>query len=285
MIPAGLPTWSAPAKLNLFLHVTGRRDDGYHNLQTIFQLIDYGDRIAFDVSNEGDICRVTEIDGVPSERDLMVQAAQSLRSYCDCHAGVDIHIEKHLPMGGGLGGGSSDAATTLRVLNRLWDCGLAVPELIKLGRKLGADVPVFIHGSSAWAEGIGDELTTMELPCKYFLVIKPPVEVATEGLFIAPELTRDCRPIRIRDFPGMGMKNVFEPLVRKRCPQIDQAMDWLGQFAPPRLTGTGSCMFAEFSTEEEAMEVLTHLPDGYFGFTAQGVNQSPLLKELQAGFS
>ncbi len=285
MIPAGLPIWSAPAKLNLFLHITGRRDDGYHNLQTIFQLIDYADRIAFDVSNEGDIRRVTEIDGVPSEIDLMVQAAQSLRSYCGCQAGVDIYIEKRLPMGGGLGGGSSDAATTLLVLNQLWNCGLAAPELIKLGRKLGADVPVFIHGSSTWAEGIGDELTTMELSRKYFLVIKPPVEVATEGLFITPELTRDCHPIRIRDFPGMGVKNVFEPVVRKRYPQIDQAMGWLGQFAPPRLTGTGSCMFAEFSTEEEAMDVLAHLPDGYFGFTAQGVNQSPLLQELQAGFS
>lgn len=285
MIPAGLTVWSAPAKLNLFLHITGRRKDGYHNLQTLFQLIDYGDRIAFDVSNEGVIRRVTDVDGVASDKDLMVQAAQSLRSRCGCQAGVDIHIEKRLPMGGGLGGGSSDAATTLLVLNQLWGCGLSVPELAMLGRQLGADVPVFIQGTSAWAEGIGDELTTMALSSNWYLVIKPPVEVATEGLFTTSELTRDCHPIRIRDFPGLDMKNVFEPLVREKYPQVDQAMRWLGRFALARLTGTGSCIFAEFSDKEEAAKVLACRPADYQGFTARGVNQSPVLAELQTGLS
>ncbi|RUM93593.1 MAG: 4-(cytidine 5'-diphospho)-2-C-methyl-D-erythritol kinase [Thiothrix sp.] len=283
MIPAGLPMWSAPAKLNLFLHITGRRDDGYHNLQTVFQLIDYGDHLAFDVSDNGVISRVTDVAGVASGNDLMVLAAHSLQSHCGCQAGVDIHIEKRLPMGGGLGGGSSDAATTLLVLNQLWGCGLSIPELVMLGQTLGADVPVFIHGTSAWAEGIGDKLTSIALPSRYFLVIKPPVEVATEGLFSEPGLTRDCSPIRIRDFPGLDMRNVFEPLVRERYPRVDQGLRWLGQFSPARLTGTGSCIFAEFSAEEDAEKVLARLPEGYHGFIARGVNQSPLLAELQAG--
>ena len=281
MLPAGLPAWFAPAKLNLFLHITGRRDDGYHNLQTLFQLLDYGDRIAFDVNNDGAIRRVTDIDGVASDEDLMVRAAQSLRAHCGCRAGVNIHIEKRLPMGGGLGGGSSDAATTLLVLNRLWGCNLPVAELAILGRQLGADVPVFIHGVSAWAEGIGDILTAVELPSTWYLIIKPPVEVATAGLFGAPELTRDCSAIRIRDFPTLG-RNVFEPLVRERQPPVDQAMRWLDQFAPARLTGTGSCIFAEFPGEEDAVNVFSRLPGDSRGFVARGVKQSPLLSELKA---
>jgi len=285
MMPVGLPVWSAPAKLNLFLHIIGRRKDGYHNLQTLFQLIDYGDRIAFDVNNHGEIRRITDVDGVAPDKDLMVLAAQSLRSYCGCQAGVNIHIEKRLPMGGGLGGGSSDAATTLRVLNQLWGCGLSVQELVMLGRQLGADVPVFIQGVSAWAEGIGDELTKMVLPLGFYLVIKPAVEVTTKDLFSALELTRDCRPIKIRDFPGLDMRNVFEPLVRERYPQVDQAMHWLEQFALARLTGTGSCIYAKFLVEEEAMKALSRIPEDCSGFIARGVNQSPLLTELQAGLS
>ncbi len=285
MIPAGLTAWTAPAKLNLFLHILGRRSDGYHNLQTLFQLIDYGDRIAFDVSHHNSIRRVTDIKGVASSKDLMVQAARALQLSCGSANGVDIYIEKRLPMGGGLGGGSSDAATTLLVLNQLWGCELPVSELVKLGRQLGADVPVFIQGTSAWAEGIGDELTAIALPQMYYLVIKPAVEVATKGLFAAQELTRDCSPIRIRDFPGLDMKNVFEPLVREKYPQVDQAMHWLEQFVPARLTGTGSCIFAEFSDKNEAAKVLTLMPDDYQGFIAQGVNQSPVLTELQTGLS
>lgn len=280
MIPAGLPVWSAPAKLNLFLHITGRRDDGYHNLQTIFQLLDYGDLIAFDINNDGVIRRISDMDGVASDNDLMVRAARALRMHCGCRSGVNIHIEKRLPMGGGLGGGSSDAATTLQVLNRLWGCGLSPAELSFLGRQLGADVPVFIHGVSACAEGIGELLTPMELPCRWFLIIKPPVEVATADLFSAPELTRDCSAIRIRDFPASGGRNVFEPLVRERYPQVDQAMCWLDRHAPARLTGTGSCIFAEFPGEESAVSVLNRLPGEYHGFVAQGVNRSPLLNEL-----
>jgi 4-diphosphocytidyl-2-C-methyl-D-erythritol kinase len=283
MIPAHLSTWSAPAKLNLFLHITGRRSNGYHELQTFFQLIDYGDQIAFEVTNNGVIRRVNPIEGIASDDDLMVLAARSLQAHCDCESGVNIHIEKRLPMGGGLGGGSSDAATTLRVLNQLWNCGLSISELSILGRQLGADVPIFIGGTTAWAEGIGDKLTTMILASKWYLIIKPPVEVATKELFSASELTRDCRAIRIRDFPGSDWGNVFEPLVRKRYPHVDQAMLWLDQFAPARLTGTGSCLFAEFSDKKQAAKVLSLKPDTYHGFIARGVNQSPLLNELKTG--
>jgi 4-diphosphocytidyl-2-C-methyl-D-erythritol kinase len=282
MIPAGLQAWSAPAKLNLFLHITGRRDDGYHNLQTLFQLLDYGDRIAFDVNNSGKIRRVTEVDRVTAEQDLIVLAAKLLQAHCGSQAGVNIYIDKRLPMGGGLGGGSSDAATTLRVLNKLWGCGLPVSTLVALGQQLGADVPIFVQGVSAWAEGIGDELTVVELPLTWYLVVKPPVEVATKGLFGAPELTRDCHAIRIRDFLALGGRNVFEPLVRERYPQVDKAICWLDRFASAKLTGTGSCIFAEFPAKEDAASALNRLPDRYQGFLAQGVNRSPLLSELDA---
>ena len=278
LLPASLETWAAPAKLNLFLHITGRRDDGYHELQTIFQLLDVGDVLAFDVTDVPDIERVTAVSGVAAEDDLVVKAARLLQKKTSCRRGVKIHIDKQLPMGGGLGGGSSDAATTLVALNRLWGCGLAVDELAVLGKSLGADVPVFVRGETAWAEGIGEKLTAIELAPQWFVVLRPAVEIATAALFASPELTRDCPRIKIRDFLASGGENVFEPLVRKQYPEVDKAMKWLDKFSPSRLTGTGSCIFAAVADKAEAARILAQLPAGLTGFAAQGVNRSPLLQ-------
>ncbi|HID82542.1 MAG TPA: 4-(cytidine 5'-diphospho)-2-C-methyl-D-erythritol kinase [Chromatiales bacterium] len=280
MIPPGLPRWPAPAKLNLFLHITGRRKDGYHNLQTVFQLLDYSDELVFSLRDDGKITRPVGPDTVSPEQDLTVQAARCLQQQANISHGVDIYIEKKLPMGGGLGGGSSDAATTLVALNQLWQCGLNTEELAEMGGSVGADVPVFIHGHSAWAEGIGEQLTALELPERWFLVLRPPVEVNTAALFAAPELTRDCKPITIADFLETGAGNVFEPVVRTRYPEVAEALDWLGQTATARLTGTGSCVFASFPNRQKAEQMLVALPDAVEGFVARGVNRSPLLTRL-----
>ncbi len=279
MLPEGLARWAAPAKLNLFLHITGRRDDGYHTLQTIFQILDYGDELAFEATDDGRIERVTEVPGVAADADLVVRAARLLKAETEHPGGVRIHIDKRLPMGGGLGGGSSDAATTLVALNRIWGCGLTVDELAALGQRLGADVPVFVRGESAWAEGIGERLTPVELPSRWFVVLRPDAAISTPALFAAPELTRDCPPITIRDFLASGGENVFEPLVRKRYPAVDKAMKWLDNFAPARLTGTGSCIFAAVADEAQAARILARLPAGLSGFAARGVNRSPLLSQ------
>ena len=281
MIPAGLETWPAPAKLNLFLHITGRRPDGYHNLQTVFQLLDYGDDLAFRLREDGVIDRPLGPEGVAVEQDLTVRAARLLQQQSKSSLGVEIYIEKRLPMGGGLGGGSSNAATTLLVLNHLWACNLAMHELAELGVRLGADVPVFIHGQSGWGEGVGERITPMDLARQHFVVIHPDVEVKTDTLFTAPELTRDCKPITIADFLETGAGNVFEPIVRHRYQTVADALDWLDQYAPARLTGTGSCVFAGFTQAEAAEEVLQELPKPWKGFVAAGVNQSPLLSRLQ----
>ena len=280
MIPSGLTRWPAPAKLNLFLYITGRRNDGYHNLQTVFQLLDYSDELAFYVRDDGEITRPVGPDAVSPEQDLTVQAARRLQQQASITHGVDIYIDKKLPMGGGLGGGSSDAATTLVALNQLWQCGLSTEELAEIGGSLGADVPVFIHGHSAWAEGIGEHLTILELPERWFLVLRPSVEVNTATVFTAPELTRDCKPITIADFLEAGAGNVFEPVVRTRYPQVAETLDWLSQYAPARLTGTGSCVFASFSNRQKAEQILALLPDALEGFIAQGVSRSPLLNRL-----
>ncbi len=279
--PEGLTRWIAPAKLNLFLHITGRRQDGYHNLQTLFQLLDYGDALGFEVADSGAITRRTEVAGVPPERDLTVRAATLLREASGVRLGVAIYVEKRLPMGGGLGGGSSDAATTLLVLNQLWGCGLSVDELAALAIKLGADVPVFVRGRTAWGEGIGERLTPVAMPACWYLVIKPPVEVPTAPLFAEQELTRNCPPITIPAFLAKGGANVFEPLVRRKYAEVDQAMRWLGAFGQPRLTGSGSCVFARFDVEERALDVIRHLPRQYQGFVARGVNESPLFAQLE----
>jgi len=262
------------------LHITGRRADGFHLLQTVFQFLDYGDTLYFTLRDDGVVRRVSELPGVDAEVDLVVRAARLLQMETGCRQGADIGVDKHLPLGGGLGGGSSDAATTLVALNALWRLGLTTEQLAELGLSLGADVPVFVHGRAAWAEGVGEKLQAVDLPEPWYLVLVPSVSVATGAVFGAPELTRDCQPITIRDFlAGMGC-NVCEPVVRARFPAVAEALDWLGQFAPARMTGTGCCVFAAFADESGARRVLAQLPAGWSGFVASGRNRSPLLERL-----
>lgn len=272
--------WPAPAKLNLFLHVTGRRADGFHLLQTVFQFLDYGDVLHFALRGDGVVRRMNDLPGVAAESDLVVRAARLLQAATGCARGVDITVEKVLPMGGGLGGGSSDAATTLVALNALWRLGLDEERLAALGLSLGADVPVFVRGRAAWAEGVGERLEPVDLPEPWYLVLVPPVGVATAAVFGAPELTRDCPPITIRDFLAGRGGNVCEPVVRGRFPAVAEALDWLGRFAPARMTGTGCCVFAAFADEDQARAVAAQLPAGWRGFVARGCNRSPLLERL-----
>ncbi|SCZ57910.1 4-(cytidine 5'-diphospho)-2-C-methyl-D-erythritol kinase [Thiohalomonas denitrificans] len=273
-------TWPAPAKINLFLHITGRREDGYHLLQTVFQFLDYGDELTFSLREDGRIERPSSLAGVAAEEDLVVRAARLLKKSSGCPLGADIRVDKRLPMGGGLGGGSSNAATTLVALNHLWGLGLSEEHLAALGLELGADVPVFVRGRAAWAEGVGEQLTPVELPEPWFVVIVPPASVSTAELFGAPELTRDCAPITIADFLSGAGSNVFEPVVRSRYSAVAEALDWLTNHGPARLTGSGGCIFAPFSDQQQAREVLAVLPEGWRGFVAQGRNRSPLLAHL-----
>ena len=272
--------WPAPAKLNLFLHITGRRQDGYHLLQTVFQFLDYSDELHFSIRPDGRVRRLNSLPGVPEEADLVVRAAKLLQEVSGCTQGADIRVEKRLPMGGGLGGGSSDAATTLIALNHLWSLNLPMETLAKLGLQLGADVPVFIHGHAAWAEGVGEKLTDVELPEPWFLVLIPPVQVPTAEIFNAPELTRDCPPITIRDFLAGQGDNVCQEPVAKRYPEVAEALAWLGKHGKAMMTGTGACVFAAFGQGERAREVFAARPEGWQGFVAQGRNRSPLLTRL-----
>jgi 4-diphosphocytidyl-2-C-methyl-D-erythritol kinase len=282
-----LPTLTlpAPAKLNLFLHITGRRDDGYHHLQTVFQILDYSDEITLERHAERSIKRVKGLEQVPEESDLCVRAAKLLQKQCHSNYGVKISIEKRLPIGGGIGGGSSDAATVLQGLNQLWGCGLTSAQLAKLGLQLGADVPLFVEGYSAWAEGVGEVLTPVTLDEKWYLVIHPKVFVSTAELFADKSLTRDSETITIARFLESNryksdLVNVFEKIVRKKHPEIDESIKWLSQFSAARLTGTGSCVFAVFDEKELAQQVLDKLPKQWQGFVAKGVNKSPLLSSL-----
>jgi 4-diphosphocytidyl-2-C-methyl-D-erythritol kinase len=273
-------TWPAPAKLNLFLHITGQRDDGYHLLQSVFQFLDYGDEISLDIRDDGVIQRINELPGVTPEQDLVVRAARLLQQQSSCKLGVAINVDKRLPMGGGLGGGSSDAATVLVALNHLWNTNLPLEQLDKIGLQLGADVPVFVHGHAAWAEGVGEILEPVELPEPWFLVVIPPVEVSTAEIFSDPQLTRDCRAIKIRDFLAGDGGNVCQPVAARHYPEIAQALTWLGQFAEAKMTGTGSCIFAAFDTEAQAEAAYRQLPNGWRGFVAKGSNRSALHKRL-----
>lgn len=274
--------WPAPAKLNLFLHITGRRPDGYHLLQTVFQFLDYSDELEFAIREDGVVRRVGEVAGVAEVDDLMVRAARRLQQETGCRLGVDIHITKRLPMGGGLGGGSSDAATVLVALNALWELGIAEERLAEIGLELGADVPVFVHGRATWAEGVGEVFSPVAPAEPWYLVIKPPVAVPTAAVFGDPELTRDCPPITIPDFlSGVG-GNVCEPVVRARFPEVGEALDWLGQWGQARLTGTGSCVFAAFETRQAAEAARAQMPVGWEGFVARGMNRSPLHDALDA---
>ena len=288
----------APAKLNLFLHITGRRDDGYHQLQTVFQLIDYADQIRLGLRDDGMITRSpnsdAELNNISYESDLCVRAAKLIQSQIQTlkPLGVEINLNKVLPIGGGIGGGSSNAATVLCGLNKLWKCNLNVDELAVLGAQLGADVPVFVRGSSAWAEGIGEQLTSLELEQKWFVVIHPKVFASTGEIFTDQALTRDCDTLKIArfldgnrfDYLGDEFINVFESVVTKKYPEIATAINWLSVFSPARLTGTGSCVFASFTNEAEARNVVSVLAKtnhDWFGFVAKGVNKSPLKVALQ----
>ena len=266
----------APAKLNLMLRIVGRREDGYHLLQTVFQFIDRCDWITLHPQSSGEVRLLTPLPGVPEASDLTVRAAKALRDAAGLRFGAVIEIEKHLPMGGGLGGGSSDAATTLVGLNRLWNAGLTMAELKKIGLTLGADVPVFVNGVAAWAEGVGEFLTPLDLPEPWYVVIVPNCHVATAQIFGAPELTRDNPPIKIVDFFNGNKVNHCLPVVSRRYPEVQAAINDLAQHGVARLTGTGACVFAEFETEAEARKVVSDLSGKWNTFTARGLNHSPL---------
>jgi 4-diphosphocytidyl-2-C-methyl-D-erythritol kinase len=277
--------WPAPAKLNLFLHITGRRDDGYHTLQTVFQFLDHADQLYFALRADDAIRCFGGPPGIPADADLCVRAARLLREATGIHTGVDIYNEKRLPAGAGLGGGSSDAATTLWALNRLWAAGLEATALAELGLSLGADVPVFLYGRSAWAEGVGEVLTPIDPPEHWYLVVNPAVSVSTAAVFSDPELTRDSPRMTIPDFLSGGGHNDCEAVVRHRYPGVAAALDWLNRFSAARMTGTGACVFAAFATQAEAQAVGRQLPDGWTGLVARGVNRSPLHKVTEQSFN
>jgi len=272
--------WPAPAKLNLFLHVTGRRPDGYHDLQTVFQLIDLADTIGITVRGDGRIERTAGLSDVAPEADLAVRAARALQAASGSAQGAALRVVKRIPVGGGLGGGSSDAATVLLALNHLWGCGLSPDELADIGLKLGSDVPVFIRGRSAWGGGRGEQLTPVELPDRWFVIIHPGVFVATAEVFQAPELTRNSPVLTIRAFFESGGHNDCEPVVRRRFPEVAEAIDWLSHYAPARLTGTGSCVFASCATSAQAETLAARVPDRWRSFVARGLAVSPALARL-----
>lgn len=274
----------SPAKLNLFLHILGRRPDGYHELQTLFQFLNYGDTLTLTARTDGRIVLEQPLPGVPDEENLIVRAARQLAATAGhTTPGVSIAVDKQLPMGGGLGGGSSNAATTLVGLNRLWGLNRSLDELAELGLSLGADVPVFVRGHTAWGEGVGERLTDANPPEDWFLVIKPPCDISTKEIFSEQGLTRDTPGIKIAPaFEGDASRyrNDCEDVVRRLYPEVHQSLEWLAQFGPARLTGTGACIFGRFPTESAARIIWESKPSGITGFVAQGVNISPLHKKL-----
>jgi 4-diphosphocytidyl-2-C-methyl-D-erythritol kinase len=275
--------WPAPAKLNLFLHVTGRRADGYHELQTLFQLIDLTDTIAIRVRADGVIERPEGPRSIAADADLAVRAARALKGATGTQLGASLRVLKRIPVGGGLGGGSSDAATTLVALNALWGCGLTRPELTALGLPLGADIPVFIEGFSAWGEGVGELLEPIELPPRWYMILCPGVSVSTREVFQSPELTRNSPLITIRDFFQSGGRNDCEPVVRALCPEVAEALDWLSHLAPARLTGTGSCVFTACASAADAERLAARVPDRWRSVVARGLDVSPLREQLRHG--
>jgi len=281
-----ITTWPAPAKLNLFLYITGRRADGYHNLQTLFQFLDYGDSLHITPDSSGRISLTTPVDGVAHDDNLIVRAATMLRQAAQAqnrlphNAGAQIAIEKRLPMGGGLGGGSSNAATVLVALNHLWEVGFSLEALAELGIKLGADVPVFVRGFAAFAQGVGERLQPADPAEKWYLVAHPGVSVPTPLVFNDPQLTRDTPARSLAALLSTPFHNDCEAVVRKRFREVDDLVSWLLEYAPSRLTGTGACVFAEFDTESAARQVLELAPKWVCGFVARGVNVSPLHRTL-----
>lgn len=275
--------WPAPAKLNLMLRITGQRSDGYHLLQTVFQFIDLCDWITFHPVDDGRVSLLKPIPGVPEADDLTVRAAKLLKAETGCDKGVCIEVKKNLPMGGGLGGGSSDAATTLVVLNALWGLRLSIEKLMGLGLSLGADVPVFVYGYAAWAEGVGEKLEKIDIPEQWFVVIKPDCHVDTKEIFLSKDLTRDSKSIRIGDFLAGQHQNDCLDVVRERYQSVSDALAELAKFAEARLTGTGACVFAQFASEEAAARACQALQKKWQAYLVRGVNESPLFSKLKAG--
>ena len=277
-------SYPAPAKLNLFLHVVGRRDDGYHLLQSVFQFIDFSDTVHLQLRDDGCVVRVADLPGVPEDIDLTLRAARLLQRFAPPGAGVSIQLDKRVPMGGGLGGGSSDAATVMLALNRLWTLHFSRQRLQELALTLGADVPVFIFGQNAFAEGVGERLTRVKLPPAWYVILVPPVQVATAAIFAAPELTRNTPALTIAPFSAdqtmgvAGLHNDLQAVVVQRYPEVARHIEWLSAYADVRRTGSGACVFAAFDSEDAANRVLRDLPDGMQGFVAQGLDRHPLFE-------
>jgi 4-diphosphocytidyl-2-C-methyl-D-erythritol kinase len=288
-----LKWWPSPAKLNLFLHINGQYENGYHQLQSLFQILDYGDELAFDVNLSDRITLADPIAGVADEDNLIVKAAQLLKQYVlkqslvdnqSKNLGCDIHLRKRLPMGGGIGGGSSNAATTLLVLNQLWDCQLSHTKLAELGLTLGADVPIFVQGKTAFAEGVGEKLQNVSLPTKTYLILFPDSHISTAEIFSLAKLPRNTAKIDFNDYSFANTRNDCQELVCERYPNVAKALLWLLEYAPSRMTGTGACVFAIFEHRKEALKVQTLLPEGTTSFVANGVNTSLLHSQIQAQF-
>ncbi len=272
--------WPAPAKINLFLHIVGRRDDGYHLLQTAFQFLDIADQLEFRLRDDGIVSRQASYDNVPEDDDLMVRAAKILQEHSKLPFGVDIRINKLLPMGGGLGGGSSDAATTLVALNSLLELDFSVDKLAQLGLSLGADVPVFVRCHAAWAEGVGEKLTDIEPRQDWYLVVVPPCQVATAEIFASADLTRNTPAITIRDFLAGAGQNDCEKVVRQHYPEVDEVFEIMARRYMTRMTGTGACIYASFTSKRLAENAAKSLPDSWQCFVTQGLNRSPLADRL-----
>ena len=283
----GLDPWErrypAPAKLNLFLHVVGRRGDGYHLLQTAFRLIERCDWLRFSPRRDGEVKLAKPLAGVAETDELAVRAARLLKQEGDPKQGVDIEIEKNIPVGGGLGGGSSDCATTLAVLNRLWKIDLPRERLAEMALSFGADVPFFLFGGNAFAEGVGERLAPLELPSAWYVVLVPPVAVSTREIFAAPELTRNSQTIKISSFSAGFGRNDLEPVVCRRHAEVAAHLEWLRRFGDARMSGSGACVFAEFATEREARSVLSRMPAQTRGFVARGLESHPLAALLEQG--
>lgn len=272
--------WSAPAKLNLFLYINGRRPDGYHELQTLFQFVDIGDDLTITPNHSNSITITPAIPGVSLTENIIYQAAMALKAHSSLPLGADITLTKNLPMGGGLGGGSSDAATTLVALNQLWQLNLDEEQLAAIGVKLGADVPVFVRGHAAFAEGIGERLTSITVNEHYYLIVVPDTQVNTAKLFADPKLIRDTPKRPLNQLLRDEWKNDFETTVKKRHPEVAKALEWLLKYAPSRLTGSGCCVFSEFKTKSAALTVLAKAPKNMQIYLAKGLNKSPLLDDL-----
>lgn len=276
-------TFLAPAKINLFLHITGRRADGYHTLQSVFQLLDFHDTLHLSVRQDGQIVRQSELANVPAEQDLCVRAARALQQATQCTLGVDIRIEKRIPMGGGLGGGSSDAATMLLALNHLWSLHLSRQTLMQIGVRLGADVPFFVFGQTAWAEGIGEELSPVNVPNRAdddtYLVLTPQVNVNTAQIFANSGLTRDTKPLKIADFSSHANSNLFrndlENVVCEEFPSVATTLQWLNQFGQAKMSGSGASVFVKVNSKQVAAELLAKKPSNTSGFIAKGLNYHP----------